>query len=491
MVPSPTPNPLSRLLIFPAVLIAALMAVVFVLAAFNTDPPITDPDVYWHLTNARHLVTTHHFIRADTDTFTVNGHPWINFEWLSELPYYYAFLHFGERGLFAVMMLLAEAIILGIFLLAWLRSHEIRAALLTTWIAALLATVSLAPRTLLFGWLCLIAELLILWTYKENKNYTWALPPLFFLWINLHGSWLIGFVFLLVFIAANSITVTWGSIATTAWPRPERNKWLLITALTFAALFLNPYGWRLVAYPLDVAFQQKLTLLYVEEWASLDFHLFRGKLMLAVLLGMAALNLIRRRTWLLADLLLASITIYAALTYSRFLFLAAIVLSPLLALDLKDLLGHQAAKPNKPLINAAAIAILIFGVAHLYPTQTRLHAQVAAVFPEAALPAIRALPPNARILNFYDWGGYLTWNIPTRPVFLDGRTDIFVHEGIMKDYASVLNANQVFEILDRYRITHVLFPRGGPFPYLLLHSPQWHLIYEDPQTQLFARQPLP
>jgi len=37
-----------------------------------------DPDIWWHLRNAQTLLTTHHFIRQDTYSFTTFGQSWIN-----------------------------------------------------------------------------------------------------------------------------------------------------------------------------------------------------------------------------------------------------------------------------------------------------------------------------------------------------------------------------------------------------------------------------
>ena len=51
-----------------------------------------------------------------------------------------------------------------------------------------------------------------------------------------------------------------------------------------AALFVNPYGWRLVFYPLDLALRQKMNIAHVAEWVSINFHDMRGKLVLVLLL---------------------------------------------------------------------------------------------------------------------------------------------------------------------------------------------------------------
>ena len=61
---------------------------------------LADDDIWWHLRDAAQLAHTHHFIRADSWTFTVAGQPWVNPEWLSELPFYLAYTWWGERGLY-------------------------------------------------------------------------------------------------------------------------------------------------------------------------------------------------------------------------------------------------------------------------------------------------------------------------------------------------------------------------------------------------------
>ena len=54
---------------------------------------------------------------------------------------------------------------------------------------------------------------------------------------------------------------------------------LVVTGLaSAAALFVNPFGARLVWYPFDLAFRQKLNISHVAEWVSVSFHDMRGKI---------------------------------------------------------------------------------------------------------------------------------------------------------------------------------------------------------------------
>ena len=478
-----------RLLSLPMVQGLALVSMLFFFSAAGGKAvhALADPDIWWHLRDASVLVHTRHFLRADLYTYTVAGKPWINFEWMAELPYYFAWQAMGDRGLYLVMMLVAGAIVAGVYGLAWMRSGDPKSAFLASMATVLFATVSLGPRTLLFGWLFLVVELGVLWSFQRGRDHTIWLPLLFLLWINTHGSWFIGFVLMAVFVACGFVGGEWGSVYATRWTGAQARKLLGVMAASFALLFVNPYGWRLVAYPLDVAFGQKLTLEYVAEWASLDFHNERGKLVLLVLLLFGVLQLVRRRRWSLQDLAFALIAVYGAFTYVRFIFLAGIVVAPLLAMDLSGMLGPYEAKKDRRWPNAVAAALLLGVVAFLYPTEKQLEAGVTASYPAQAIPVVRSLAGQGRLFNEFNWGAYLEWNAPQVPEFVDSRVDIFVHEGILRDYVRVAKIQDPYAVLDHYGIRYALLARSNEAAYLLAHSADWKTIWSNPQGVLFER----
>ncbi|HLJ78045.1 MAG TPA: hypothetical protein VKT75_11565 [Acidobacteriaceae bacterium] len=473
-----------RVFSLPAILIVAL---VYVTSLYAYQLRVGDPDIWWHLRNASQLIHTRHFIHTDFLTFTVAGKPWINFEWLGELPYYFAWQSLGLTGLYLVELILASSIAVGIYCLCWMRCRSPLAAFLSSAVAVLFATVSFAPRTLLFGWLFVVMEIAILWSFQERRDYTWWLPLLFLVWINTHGSWFIGFALMLVFIACGFADFCCGNVDATRWSLAEKKKLLAVTAATIGAVFANPYGWRLVTYPFDVAFQQKLTIQDVAEWASLDFHTIRGRVVLMLILLMGTLQLVRERRWKLQDLAFAAIGIYAGVTYIRFLFLTGILIAPLLALQLDFLFGEPSPqRKNRPWANAAVIAVLLVLIAARFPTRTQLDADIAQGFPVKALPYLRSISGNGRIFNPHEWGGYLEWYTQA-PQFIDTRNDIFVHEGTMQDYVRVVQANGAFEVFSNYQIRYVLLADGSSTAYLLRHSPEWKQTYDDGQAAVFER----
>ncbi|HEY1500281.1 MAG TPA: hypothetical protein VGF88_11935 [Acidobacteriaceae bacterium] len=481
----PAPKWAARLFSLPVVLGLVLVWLLFV---FGAKAGVADLDIWWHMRNASELVHTGHFVRADSWTFTVNGKPWINFEWLGELPYYFFFKWLGYRGLYLVMMVVSSSIVLGIYRLALMRSRDAIASFAVGVLAVLFATVSLAPRTLLFGWLFLVLEIGILWSLSRGKDYTAWLPPLFLVWINTHGSWFIGFAILIAYVALGWFEGEWGSVVATRWTPQQARKLLAVMTASFALLFVNPYGWRLVLYPLDVMFRQKDTMQYIAEWASLDFHTLRGKTMLATLFLLAVLQLVRRRQWTVQDVVLALIAVYGAVTYVRFVFMAGIVIAPLLAMDLRS---NRAKKPDAPSRNAWMHAMAAFVLVTLmvlrFPTEQQLHAGVAEAFPEKAVPYVRSLAGQGNLMNNFNWGGYFEWNAPEVKEMLDSRVDIFVHEGVMSDYVSAARVQDTYAMLDKYRIQYVLLPPKDPASYLLSHSADWKQSYEDGQAVVFER----
>ncbi len=482
------PSLLSRIFGLPALLITGLLiSPFFSSTSIWKGDVLGDPDIWWHMRNAQVLLQTHHFIHKDLYSFTTGGLPWINPEWLAEIPYYLGYRLMGTTGLFLVLIAAVEFIIIGVLLLSYLRSGSGKAAYVATWGAVLLAAVNVGPRTILFGWICFLLELLILESFRRGRDRLWLLIPVFCLWINLHGSWMIGLVFFGLFGAAGLVGGSWGAIEARRWTPAQARKLVLITAGVVAALFVNPYGWRLVFYPFDMAFQQKLNISSVEEWRSVNFHLTNGKIMLAVMVCLALVTLLRRRVWPLQDVLFALLALYSALTYVRFLFLAGLVLCPLLAIDLADVFPRSRLARTRPVLNAIFMAVLLGDAIVRIPSTAMLQEGIRKNLPVEAMSAVSALPPQSRIFNFYAWGGYMIWNARNHPVFVDSRTDIFEHHGIFGDYMQAIDLTNTLDILDKYHIDYVLFPREDAVAYLLEHTPGWRMRYQDGTAALFER----
>ena len=69
---------------------------------------------------------------VDTYSYTALGHPWINHEWLGEVPYYLAWRTAGLLGVYVALMVLLEVILLGLFYLSYKSSGNLKGSFLVS-----------------------------------------------------------------------------------------------------------------------------------------------------------------------------------------------------------------------------------------------------------------------------------------------------------------------------------------------------------------------
>src|SRR5216683_2362352 len=415
---------------FLVVLTFLVLAIVFVLARGG----VADPDIWWHLHNADYLIQYHALPRYDMYSFTVAGHPWINHEWLGELPYYFGWRALGLRGINAVTLSVLSLIFLGLLYLSYRHSGHYKASVAACCYAVFLAAVSFGPRTILFGYAYLVVLLIVLQRFRQkDSRLVWMIPPLFCLWVNTHGSWLIGLILFSIVIGTGLVHGAWGAVSAEPWTRSQRKKLLLVLVLV---------------------------------------------LVISALL--------RSCRWTLAELGLLTFALYGGLTYSRFLFLLGIVVAPPLA-KILDFIPRYRREADTPVLNAFVIMLMIGAAAYFWPRDAKLQAAVGQQYPVQAMSYLEAHPPQGPMLNFYLWGGYINWRDPNLKIFLDSRVDIFEYSGVLQDYLDLLSLTQPAKVLEKYRISYVLFPPDEPLTYVLEHDQGWKVLYRDRISVLLER----
>jgi hypothetical protein len=469
-----------------------LAAILVVLPFAVSRNGLADPDIWWHLRNAEYLFQHHQLPRYDNYSFTVAGHAWINHEWLSEIPYYLAYRSFGLVGVKSLSLALITLIFLGLLHLCHTVSGNFKSSFAACSFTVFLATVSFGPRTILFGYLYLVILLILLERFRRHfPAPLWLIPPLFLLWVNTHGSWLLGLIIFSIVLAAGCVRGSWGRIQAERWSFTQFRALLLTYVASIAALFANPFGARLVFYPFDLAFRQKLNISHVAEWVSVDFHTFRGKLVLGLIILFLLSALVRGTRWTLTEIVVLLFGLYSGLTYIRFLFLLSIVAAPLIAKNL-DFFPPYRVEMDTPIVNALVVIAIIAGMTYYWPKTAELQRSIDQEYPTEALSYLRAHPPASPVLNFYLWGGYLGWKDNNFKVFLDSRVDIFEYSGVLADYLDLLGVEKAKPILDKYGIRSVLFPVNEPVAYFLEHDPGWKVVYHDKLCVLLERaEPFP
>jgi hypothetical protein len=76
-------------------------------------------------------------------------------------------------------------------------------------------------------------------------------------------------------------------------------------------------------------------------------------------------------------------------------------------------------------------------------------------YPDGARAALTA--SSGILLNEYDWGGYLIWTVPARPVFVDGRLYPFAGNGVIDAYQAAVHVLPSWRgVIERWNVGQAL-----------------------------------
>ena len=108
------------------------------------------------------------------------------------------------------------------------------------------------------------------------------------------------------------------------------------------------------------------------------------------------------------------------------------------------------------------------------------------VFPVFAGEIIKKDNRPGRILNEYNWGGYLIWHLRDYLVMVDGRTDLFGDE-IINEWSGLLQAEDDWnDRINEWDISYILIEPDRPLVYVL--PDEWAPLYRSDEYVLFVNQ---
>lgn len=470
---------------FPAMLGVLLVGRVF----YEARAFLVDPDLWWHIRIGQDILTTGHWPTVDPYSFTVTGNPWIAYEWLGDVLIGGVARVGGLLGLDILLFVVATAVILALYAYTTLRSGNSKAGFVTSGVLCSLAFASFNLRPQMLGYLFLVLTLIALERFRQGKQRaTWLLPVLFLLWINTHGSWVIGLGVILVFLASGVFEFRWGSVQAQRWTGSERIKLETVLLLSLAVIPVTPYGTRLAAYPFTVASTLPLNVRNILEWQSMPFNIVGGKLFLVIVLGFFLAQMVAPSTLRLFEVVLLFGGITMACLHVRFLLLFVPFSAPVLAVMLARCLPPYEPRKDHFLLNAILMATVVFGIARYFPTHAGLEKIASQSFPVRAVEYLRQHPVQGPLFNTYGYGGYLVGMLPEQKVFIDGRGDLYEDAGIFGEYLEVTDLKAgAFEVLRAHNIQACLLDRKEALATALGAIPNWEQRYSDGVSVLFVR----
>jgi hypothetical protein len=331
---------------------------------------------------------------------------------------------------------------------------------------------------------------------QRRNNFLWTLPILMILWVNIHGGFAVGFILLLIAVVAEGL-----NFLSAREPRsPEQiRKFLWISGTAVACLLacgINPQGWKIIAYPfqtVSIHFLQN----FIQEWQSPDFHSWNAQLFLVLFFLTWAAIAFSPKPLDKGDFFLLTIISYMGFLAWRNTNLLSII-APALILDygqpiLESRFPNWAPQKatskilgavNTAVFAAAAIAVAALVIGNNSPAA--LEATIRKEIPVDAVEFLSRNPGWGRMFNSYNWGSYLLWNLPSYPVFVDGRTDLYDDE-ILNQYLTVVNAQAGWQkILQDWDIQVVFLEPTDPILQVLI-TEGWQVRYQDARSVILLR----
>lgn len=472
-----------------------------------------DSDMWWHLRAGEVTWTARQPLLSDTFSSIQAGSQWINHSWLSQVGMYLLFRCGGYLALGAAVALLATLSMMLVYL-QMSGSPLLRAFLLVLG-AAVYAPVW-TPRPQLVSLVLFAGLAYLLYLYKwHQRNLLWLSLPLFILWSNLHGGYVLGLLLMGSILVGELLNhglgfdqdsmLSWRSCGQLAM-------WLLLAGLV---VVINPNGvamWTIPFRTIGVnAVQQS-----IDEWGSPNFHILIQQPMIWLLLAtLGAIGLSNRRVDG-SDLVSLGLFTYLALLARRNFGPFAVITLPILSRHLVSLIEDwrvynidrlnkwrmwtwfqhisQPPKEQTPLqlgINILICAVLlVIALSKLVlvsqPAFVQQHLQ--AMFPDRAAAWVDSQPSKGKMFNDYNWGGFLIWRLPEYPVFIDGRTDLYTDQQLA-DYVSTINGKPGWEqILSDNQISLVMIPPESVLAEQLNQNPDWRIGYGDETAVVYLRQ---
>jgi hypothetical protein len=463
--------------------------------------PAFDTDTWWHLRAGQWIVEKRDVPHLDPFSTTMRGSSWEYPGWLAQVVILGFYRLAGLPGL-----TLFTAILVGVaFLLLWPLLEGpplLRAAVLLLAAATSAVYWAARPHIASFALAAFFIWALEHWRRGKRRHVVWLLPVAMALWVNIHGGFAIGFILLLIYLGGGLIEMVAARLlGVEAW----REAWharrgalgvlSLVLFLCLAATAVNPYGPRIALYPFETVSIPVLQS-YIGEWQSPDFSSPQLYPFLAMLLLLIAVLGLSRTAAGATDLLLAAAWTALALIAIRNVPVFALVTAPLIARHaaaaLDDVRGGEVAggrSEKRGLNGVIGAAVVLLGLAwmavQMGPERNQEHLRSLA--PVAAVDALREIEPQGNLLNDYNWGGYILWELyPKYGTFVDGRTDVF-SPPVFEDYVRLWSARPGWETaLERWDVGTVLLPPDAPLVQSL-EAAGWEAAFRDAQSVVLMR----
>lgn len=470
----------------------AATAILFLLLFALASRAAMDPDMWWHIRLGQQSADTSHFVYADEFSHTQRGSTHKNHSWLAQVVIALLWRQGGHLGLTIYVASLAVA---GMFFVYRAGRGSVYMQGFVLVIGGACAGAFWSPRPQMFTFLFAALLLYLLRRLKrKGQAPLWSLLPIMWLWANLHGGYIVGYLFISAFVLGESLNRRLGNVDT-AVALPDLGRLAGITVLSLALLPINPLGLDVFTAPFETLGISGMRE-YIQEWQSPDFAQPITWSFVILVLALVAVSWASKAKLDFADLLLVGGTLFMALYSARHLSLFAITVVPVISAHMDTILernGWTMPRRSEETLRRSALNLMLIvlvalgAMAHVAYVSSRdtVDQALALNYPAEAVEFLKESGLSGKIFNSYNWGGYLILNLPEFPVFIDGRADL--HRESLAEYAAAaFGRPQWSEVFARREIDIAIIETDGPLAWRLDEDENWRQAYRDDVASVYT-----
>jgi len=457
-----------------------------------------DPDFFWHLRVAGQIEQFGPVPIVDDLSFNSIKAPWTPYSWLAELGMKWWWDLFGLPG-----VLVAQAILQAMFLafigLSCVEATRFvsnrpryLASILCTALAALYSLAYLSFRPLMFALVLMSIATWLIWRDRTRPTRAlWYIVPITALCANLH----LYVILLVVWIWAIAVGSYLDARRDPA-KKPIARRYILLALITTAGSCLTPMLFGAIEQAISYqAIDTMVSSKFIDEMRPtfLDFGL--GSLLAIVAITSVVVTFKRRRVIGYWSLCWIALSLLMYFRMGRLAPVFAICSMPLLALALTKISDSVLAKPILRPVLTCVVALAFVRVMISIPGDGQLdrfvvrHGPDAPTYPSEAARFVEAnvQTTNGRLINEFNWGGYLAWRLGDRyQVFMDGRTQLYTEDFWQRTCLGDSFASRELILNSRADVAVLPIRKSRLAP--VIESLGWREVYRDDIARVFVHE---
>jgi hypothetical protein len=468
-----------------------------------------DHDLFHQISLFREVIKTGKFPHQDIFSYTSPLSTVVHHEWGAGAIIYLLIVKqgLGDNALIIFKYLITIFICTGVYIFAIRQGASIYAFSFIAFWGILLGRIGFTTiRAQLFSLMFLLAVLFLIEENRKGKKWPLlAVMPLYTVWVNIHGGFLIGLglfgiyifeLFLSCFLRERDLVKSLTSV-----------KYQIVTFIAMGFLtFLNPYGINFIPTILHAITLDRTP--FITEWrpiwqvCQLSFNSFL--LSIIILLYIFYKN---KYLWVLPGFFMLVATAWQTLWHYRHMSIYAVLFVCYLPVWLEDTELSDLLKRYKKLVATLFLLIGLLGILtassnkfwqlHIPTKLIKGQEKGKLVYPVGAVRYLQEFKFSGNMMTFFNDGAYISWHLfPKVKVGMDSRFEAAYTVEQVAENADFYEAKEGWQTtLDRYPTDAILVRHWQPIEKALdQHSQEnsltWTKVYVDDTYSLYLRRDL-